>query len=76
MMVLTYEGVVENGRIQVLSGDPLPEKAKVYIVFPDIYTVDLPPVALIRSPRLGNPEQARDLAKEIFDVNEQPKIED
>ncbi|MFZ1934808.1 MAG: hypothetical protein WCB27_22915 [Thermoguttaceae bacterium] len=72
MKVVTYEGVVENGRIQVLGGVSLPEKAKVYVVLPDVYEVELPPVARIASPRLAYSEQARDLAKEVLDVKEQP----
>jgi hypothetical protein len=58
MKVVTYEGVVENGRVQVLGGVSLPEKAKVYVVFPNVYEVELPPVAHIRSPRLADPSQA------------------
>ena len=58
MKVVTYEGVVENGRIQVLGDVSLPEKAKVYVVLPDVYEVELPQTAHIRSPRLSDPSQA------------------
>jgi hypothetical protein len=70
MKVVTYEGVVENGHIQVLGGVSLPEKAKVYVVFPDVYEVELPPVAHIRSPRLADPSQASSLTMKV--VQEEP----
>lgn len=67
MKVVTYEGVVENGCIQVLGGVSLPQKAKVYLVFPDVYEVELPPEAHIASPRLVHSEQAQEFTKEVFD---------
>jgi hypothetical protein len=70
MKVVTYEGVVENGRIRVLGGVTLPEKAKVYIVLPDVCEVVLPPVAHIRSPRLADPSQAPFFTMKV--VEEEP----
>jgi ABC-type molybdate transport system substrate-binding protein len=64
MKVVTYEGVVENGRIHLPAGAFLPEKAKVYVVVPDAGTE--PAVAYIASPRLANPEQAGDFIKEVL----------
>ena len=58
MKVVAYEGVVENGRIQVLGGVALPEKATVYVILPNVYEVELPQTAPIRSPRLSAPSQA------------------
>jgi hypothetical protein len=71
MKIVAYEGVVENGCVRVLGNVSLPEKAKAYIVLPDTYEVELPPVAHIRSPRLADPSQA-DLfkSKVVEDVEE------
>jgi hypothetical protein len=57
MKIAAYEGVVENGCIRLLDDVSLPERAKVYIIFPGTYEVELPPVAHIRSPRLADPSQ-------------------
>jgi hypothetical protein len=58
MKVTTYEGTVENGCVHLLGSVLLPEKAKVYIVVPDIVEVEAPPLPRIRSPRLADPSQA------------------
>ena len=58
MKILTYEGVVENGRIQVLGGVSLPEKAKVYIIFPEVYEVELPRTVHMSSSQLSDPSKA------------------
>ena len=64
MSVTTIEGVVENGRIRLPASVLLPEKAKVYVVVPD---VEVPPIACIGSPRLVHPEQAADFRKEVVE---------
>jgi hypothetical protein len=61
MKVVTYEGTVENGHVQLPEGVVLPEKTKVYVVIPDS-----PNVAYIASPRLVHREQAADFVKEVF----------
>ena len=66
MSVTTIEGVVENGRIRLPAGVRLPEKAKVYVVVPD---VEVPSIAYIGSPRLVHPEQAADSRKEAVEEN-------
>lgn len=67
MSVTTIEGVVENGRIRLPPSVRLPEKAKVYVVVPD---VKVPSVAYIGSPRLMHPEQAADFQKEVVEGNQ------
>ena len=60
MSVTTFEGVVEAGQIRLLSGEILPENAKVYVLIPDydrgnkekIYNVTLPAQPRVVSPRL------------------------
>ena len=63
MKVTTFEGVVENGQIRLPANVRLPEKAKVYVVIPD---VEVETVAYIGSPRLVHPEQAADFKKEVI----------
>lgn len=58
MKVVTYQGVVENGRVQLPAGVSLPEKAKVYVVVPELIEIETPRVAHIYSPRLANPADA------------------
>jgi hypothetical protein len=70
MKVVTYEGVVQNGRVQLPAGVSLPEKAKVYVVVPGVIEMETPRVAHIYSPRLAHPQQAKDFVKEVFDLEE------
>jgi hypothetical protein len=64
MKVTTFEGVVEHGQIRLPAGVRLPDKAKVYIVVPDL---EIQPVAYIGSPRLAHPEQIADFKKEVVE---------
>ncbi len=64
MGVTTIEGVVENGQIRLPAAVRLPERAKVYVIIPD---VEVQGVAYIGSPRLVHPEQAADFAKEVLE---------
>jgi len=62
MTITTYEGVVEKGKIRLKVGIRLPEKAKVYVVVPDL---QIEKTARVLTPRLANPAQARDFKMEI-----------
>ena len=62
MTITTYEGVVEKGKIRLKMGIRLPEKAKVYVVVPDL---QIEKTARVLTPRLANPAQARDFKMEI-----------
>jgi len=62
MKVTAFEGVVENGQIRLPAGVRLPDKAKVYIVVPD---VEMQPVAYIGSLHLARPAQIADFEKEV-----------
>jgi hypothetical protein len=64
MKVATFEGFVEGGRVRLSGGVHLPEKARVYVVVPD---VEATPTATIASPRLARPEQASDFVKEVVE---------
>jgi hypothetical protein len=62
MTITTYEGVVEKGKIRLKMGIRLPEKAKVYVVVPDL---QIEKTARVLTPRLANPAQVRDFKMEI-----------
>jgi len=64
MKVATFEGFVENGQIRLSGGVHLPEKAKVFVVVPDVEAIG---TAYIGSPRLVHREQAADFEKEVFE---------
>jgi len=64
MKVTTFQGIVENGQIRLPAHVRLPEKAKVYVVIPD---VEIPSLAYIGSPRLAHPEQIVDFKKEVLE---------
>lgn len=64
MKVTTFEGFVENGQVRLPVSIRLPEKAKVYVVVPD---VEIPSAAYVGSPRLAHPEQVVDFKKEVVE---------
>ena len=64
MSVTTIEAVVENGQIRLPSNIRLPERAKVYVLIPD---VEVPPTFYVGSPRLAHPEQVADFRKEVIE---------
>jgi len=64
MSVTTIEAIVENGQIRLPASVRLPEKAKVYVLIPD---VNMSSVSYIGSPRLAHPEQAADFQKELVE---------
>jgi hypothetical protein len=64
MKVVTYEAVVENGCVRLPAGVLLPEKAKVYVIVPEL---GVEPVSYVASPRLAHPEQAQDFVKQVLE---------
>jgi hypothetical protein len=66
MKVETYEGIVENGCVHLPAEAHLPEKSRVYVVVPG---PESQRIARIWSPRLANPEQAKDFIKEVLPEN-------
>ena len=50
MSVVSFEGIVENGRIRLEPGVRLPENTKVYVLVPGL---EVKPTAQLRSPRLS-----------------------
>ena len=67
MGVVTLEGIVKHGQIQLKTNVRLPEQTKVYVVVPD---VQIEQRARIFSPRLAHPEQAIDFEMQV--VEESP----
>ena len=57
----TYEGTVVNGNIQLPAGVKLPENSRVLVFVPDSES----PKARIHTPRLVNPEQAKDFQMDV-----------
>jgi hypothetical protein len=64
MSITTIEAIVENGQIRLPDSVRLPEKAKVYVLIPDI---SAPSASYVGSPRLAHPEQAADFEKEVVE---------
>lgn len=64
MKVVTYEAVVEDGKVSLPKTVHLPERARVYVLVPQ---PDEPPGASVHSPRLAHPEQASDFVKEVIE---------
>ena len=64
MKVTTFEGIVENGQVRLPADVRLPEKAKVYVVVPD---VEVKQIAYIASPRLAHPEEAKDFQMQVIE---------
>ena len=76
MSVFTVEGIVENGQIRLLERVQLPERAKVFVVIPDVIDITLPRGPMrIYSPRLVHPEQAADLQMEVTEEGPMPDVE-
>ncbi len=83
MPVVTYEGIVENGQVNLPAEVVLPEKATVYVVVPqaapepdDLEVIVLEPLSSrktpprVPTPRLVHREQAKDFIKEVYLEND------
>lgn len=62
MGIIALEGIVDRGRIRLISKVHLPEKTRVYVIVPGIQVAY---ITHILSPRLAHPEQAEDFRMEI-----------
>ena len=65
MTVKTFEAVVHNGTIQLLDDVPLRNNSKVFVIVPDMRDK---PTARLVSPRLANPNQAKDFRKQVMEL--------
>lgn len=67
MSTTTYEGKVINGRVELPAGTNLPENSRVLVVVPD----DTEPcLGRVASPRLVNPDQAKDFVMEVEEASD------
>lgn len=62
MSVTTFEGIVEDGQIRLKGDIRLPDRAKVFVIVPEMPGR---PVAHVVTPRLAHPEQAVDFKLEV-----------
>lgn len=62
MSTVTYEGIVEGGRIRLKGNVHLPENARVYVVVPDVERI-----ARLLTPHLVNRKQAQDFEMEVVE---------
>jgi len=60
MAFVTYEGIVQTGQVHLPDDVVLPERAKVYVMVPEVVVeVEKPPLVVhLRSPRLKDPAMA------------------
>ena len=73
MTLVTYEGVVEKGRIRLKAGVKLPENTKVYIIVPDLQ-LDEKKVIRMLTPRLVNRKQAADFKMQVTKIKPNARI--
>jgi hypothetical protein len=71
MLVNAIEGVVENGKIRLREDVPLPENAKVYVIFAEAGEERS---ARIRTPHLADPRQLGDFKKQIVELAGDAKV--
>jgi len=71
MGVLTLEGIVEHGQIQLKTNVRLPDNTKVYVVVPGIA---IEQGARIFSPRLAHPEDAADFKMEVVEEDSHASV--
>ena len=57
MTILTYEGVVEKGKIRLKPGVKLPENARVYVVVADAQKAKTKKTVRVLTPRLVKRKQ-------------------
>ena len=64
MGVLTIEGIVDHGRIKLISDVQLPEQMRVYVVVPDMR---IEGSSHLFSPRLKDLRQVDDFVMEVIE---------
>ena len=69
--VRAFEGTVENGLIRLRDNVTLPDKAKVYVIVPELLTEQ---PAVIWSPRLAHPEEAKEFTKVVLEVEGDARV--
>jgi hypothetical protein len=65
MTLVTYEGVVENGKIRLLANVKLPDNTKVYVVITDMREAKPKKTVRILTPHLAKRKQAADFKMKV-----------
>lgn len=73
MSLLTLEGIIKDGQIQLNTTIGLPENAKVYVIFPEIRNSGL---LVYPSGRLVRPGLAEQFTPEVIDISDEWSEED
>jgi hypothetical protein len=73
MSVVTYEGVVEKGKIRLKAGVKLPENATVYVIVVDLNLDEKKTIKML-TPRLANRKQAADFKMTVTEVKPNARI--
>jgi hypothetical protein len=73
MGLLTLEGVVKDGQIQLNTTIDLPENTKVYVIFPEIRSSGL---VVYPTGRLVRPDLAEQFTPEVIDISDEWSEED
>jgi hypothetical protein len=63
----TYEGMIIDGQIRLSEPLHLTERSRVLVTVPED---DQPPTGHVYTPRLAQPEQAKDFAMEVEEVRD------
>jgi len=63
MTVMTYEGIVENGKIRLMTEIHLPDNTKVYVIVPEM---EAKKIARVLPPRLVHRKQVADFKMEVI----------
>ena len=63
----TYEGMIINGQIRFSEQVQLPDRSRVLVIVPE---EDQPRTCHVYTPRLAQPEEAKDFAMEVEEVRD------
>ncbi len=69
--VLTLEGIVDQGQIKIQGNIKLPDRAKVYVVIPEIL---IERSVRVPSPRLVNRKQVADFKMEVVEAGPDARV--
>ena len=62
MTIKAYEGIIKNGRVELKSDIPLPDRTRVYVIIPEAGVVG---IARVPGPRFAQSEEAVDFEMEV-----------
>ena len=65
MTLVTYEGVVENGKIRLKAGVKLPDNTKVYVIVTDMQEAKPKKTVRMLTPHLAKRKQVADFKMKV-----------